>query len=86
LEVTDLACRRLQEIGAVIRSDRREPHASGIVLFELPGCDPAAARTACLQRQVALGCRGGGLRISPHAYNDASDVDRLIDALTSAKQ
>jgi selenocysteine lyase/cysteine desulfurase len=86
LEVTDLACRRLQQIGAVIRSDRRAPHASGIVLFDLPGCDPAAARTACLQRQVALGCRAGGLRISPHAYNDASDVDRLIDALEAARK
>jgi selenocysteine lyase/cysteine desulfurase len=86
LEVTDLACRRLQEIGAVVRSDRRAPHCSGIVLFELPGCAPAAARTACLQRQVVLGCRSGGLRISPHAYNDAADVDRLIDALEAARK
>ena len=86
LEVTDLACRRLEEIGAVVRSDRREPHSSGIVLFELPGCDPVAARKACLERQVALSCRGGGLRISPHAYNDASDVDRLIEALEAARK
>jgi cysteine desulfurase/selenocysteine lyase len=81
IEITDLACERLGQVGAVIRSNRREACKSGIVAFEMPGRDPQALRRKCLGRDVALSCRGGYLRISPHAYNDPSDIDRLIEAL-----
>jgi len=80
-EVTDLACQRLAAIGARIRSDRSPQHKSGIVVFDLPGRDPKVVRAKCLSQGVVLSCRAHGLRISPHAYNDASDVDRLIEAI-----
>lgn len=81
LELTELACNRLREVSATVLSCREPSHASGIVSFELPAQDPLAVRKRCLERKVLLSCRAGRLRISPHAYNNGEDLDRLIDAL-----
>ncbi len=81
LEITDLACQRLTELGARICSAREGPNRSGIVSFELPGCEPQQVRAAAKAQGVALGCRAGRLRISLHAYNDDQDIDRLVACL-----
>jgi selenocysteine lyase/cysteine desulfurase len=82
LEVTEQACCSLREIGAVLHSDRSPQRASGIVAFEFPGRDSLALKKHCLQRNVVLSCRAGRLRISPHAYNNEQDIQRLVQALT----
>jgi selenocysteine lyase/cysteine desulfurase len=88
LDITDRACERLREIGATIVSDRRPDHRdgeqrSGIVAFEMFGKDAMALKRHAMRREVVFGVRAGRLRISPHAYNNEEDLDRLIGALAS---
>jgi cysteine desulfurase/selenocysteine lyase len=95
LDFTDRACERLKDIGAKIVSDRGPSPSrggvwggtgeqrSGIVACEMPGRDPMAMKRHALRQDVVFGCRAGRLRISPHAYNNEEDLNRLVEALTS---
>lgn len=83
LDTTDEACRRLGELGAEVLSRRAGDERSGIVQFQLPGADSDAVRSHCMKQGVALACRSGTLRISPHGYTNSEDLDRLMDALGS---
>ena len=84
LHLVSEARERLNSLGTDMPPEPPTQHASGILPFELPGKDPHAVRRHCLERGVVLSVRGGRLRISPHVYNNADDLDRLVDALRSA--
>ncbi|MEX2118402.1 MAG: aminotransferase class V-fold PLP-dependent enzyme [Pirellulales bacterium] len=83
LEVTDLVCERLSRMGANVLSCREREHASGIVAFDLPGRDPIEVRKRCREQKVLLSSRAGKLRVSPHAYTNNDDIERLIGVLES---
>ncbi len=82
-DLCDHACSALEAAGYVVMSDRSDKGRSGIVTFSLgPGTDAQAAASHLEERGVVCSARAGGIRISPHGYNDVEDVERLISALS----
>jgi selenocysteine lyase/cysteine desulfurase len=78
--VRELAC----ETGWSIFGPTQAEEQSAIVALEKPGHDPARVTRALRDQGVVVSNRRGRLRISPHMYNDDSDLDRLRDALSQA--
>ena len=56
----------------------RVPHAVGL---RFAGGIPAGLLERLAAQGIYVAERGGFLRVSPHVYNDAADVDRLLTAL-----
>jgi selenocysteine lyase/cysteine desulfurase len=56
-----------------------EPSAS-IVSLRVP--DAEIAEAALAELGVRCAARGGNIRLSPHVYNTAADIDQAIDALS----
>ncbi len=75
---------RLRSIGVQTRLPEHAGHRSGIVTFDVPGKDPARVRARALENGCVVSCRDGGVRAGIHAYNDESDIGRLVDAVSSA--
>jgi selenocysteine lyase/cysteine desulfurase len=49
-----------------------------------PAIDLAGLKDALERRKVVASLRGSALRLAPNVYNDASDVDALMDGLREA--
>jgi len=73
----------LTAAGATTMLPADPTHRSGILTFQVPGCDPARVRQFALQRGIVLSCRGGGVRASVHAYNHDDDLRQLGDAIVA---
>jgi len=80
----------LSSLGFEFLSPRcSEPLRSGIVTTRYPGKDPALLFAALEKGQISASCRktrnhGTWLRFSPHYYNTAAEIDRVLDVLSDA--
>jgi len=79
LETNEALRRGLSERGWKIASP--EPLQSGIFAALHPGGDPKRIAKALEQRGIIVAPREGAVRFSPHAYNDLSEVERILKAL-----
>ncbi len=78
-----LLVEQLRRIGATPFWPAERAAQSGIVPFLPPSGSPERVRRHLVEQGVVLSVRGGYLRAAVHAYNDASDRQRLIDAVLS---
>jgi selenocysteine lyase/cysteine desulfurase len=67
--------------GARVLSDRTSDGRSGITSFVVDGQSPVDTATALIGMDFVCAARGGGVRISPHGYNDESEIDALVEAV-----
>lgn len=78
LELTDRLCDGLQALGGKVLTMRGPAISSGIVTFTMPGRDSVALGQALQREGVITTWRASGIRVAPHGYNTADDIDRLL--------
>lgn len=84
----DRLCAGLEELDATVlsaRSPADQPAGrSGIVTFTIPGVESTELHERLDAAGVICSPRGGGVRLSPHGYNTADDIDRAVDEVRTA--
>lgn len=71
----------LRSIGCDVLLPKSQNNRSGILGIQWPGANLAAARTYSLSHGIVTSVRAGRLRVSAHAYNNRTDISRLVDTL-----
>ncbi|HSR15654.1 MAG TPA: hypothetical protein VLL51_07870, partial [Gemmatimonadales bacterium] len=78
---TEIAGRAASMGLGAVPDDRRAPHYLGL---RFPGGVPAGLGERLAAHRVFVSTRGRSLRVTPHLYNDAEDVERFFHALGTA--
>ncbi|MBI4551912.1 MAG: aminotransferase class V-fold PLP-dependent enzyme [Candidatus Latescibacteria bacterium] len=85
LELTGRLMEELPGAGARVTSATEEERRSGIVTIVVPNQDRLMAHLQARKIHVLAFPGGRGIRISPHFYNNEADIDRLIEAVRTAR-
>ncbi len=82
LALTDRLCEGAAARGYTIDGDRsREDVKSGIVRIRRDGVDPIAVGKRVGAAGMCVTYRASGIRVSPHGYNTADEIDALLAEL-----
>ena len=84
--VSDLLDRLVARLDALgCPSTPPAEHRAGILLFDTPpGGDIRALHQRLVTEGFAVALRRGRIRVAPHLYNTAEEIDRLGDAISAA--
>lgn len=86
LSLTDRLVDGLKSAGAQIASIRSRAESSGIVTFALAGADPVALGRALQREGIVTTYRPSGIRVAPHGYNTAQEIDAIVDAVNNYRK
>jgi selenocysteine lyase/cysteine desulfurase len=75
------AADELEKLGAHLVTTRDPEHRSGIVTFRVDGLTGAELRRRLKEAGIATRPRVGGVRVSPHGWNDDADLAALLAAV-----
>lgn len=81
LTLLDHAAARLEALGATVVHQAAPRHRSGIMVFAHKALDSAAVVAGLLERRVRVSLRHGRVRLSPHYWNSAQDIDALANGV-----
>ena len=81
IALTDHLCEGLHRLGAELETPRGEGISSGIVTFNVPGYESIELGRALEKEGILTTYRAGGIRVSPHGYNTAMEMDRVLETL-----
>jgi len=79
VELTDRLVDGALERGFAVRTPREADARGAVVNVQVRR--PGAAVEALLERGINVSERGGGVRLSPHFFNTAEDVETALDAI-----
>jgi selenocysteine lyase/cysteine desulfurase len=80
LELTDHLCDTATSRGWSVFSSRLAGDKSGIVSLTHPALPSSEVMKRCRAAGVIVNSRADRVRVSPHAYNTAADIDRIFAA------
>ncbi|MGB8656309.1 MAG: aminotransferase class V-fold PLP-dependent enzyme [Candidatus Zixiibacteriota bacterium] len=79
LKLLDLLVERLRERGYCIQSSLESKHRSCILSFS--GKHTRSLYQKLLKNKIMVSYREGSIRVSPHFYNTAGEIEKLIELL-----
>ena len=81
LELTAGLIVGLEAKGYRVITPKEDSERAGIVIFESEQYTPAEIYEMLYAENIITAERGSGVRVSPHFYNTASEVERLLEVL-----
>lgn len=79
LDLTDYLCERLSEQGLKTVFNFSKTNKSGITIIDVP--DELKMKKKLKEQKIIVSSRSGGLRVSPHIYNNETDIDLLVSTI-----